>query len=501
MFFNRLLSFLVLSLLLLTNAWSFDEVDFHNVGQGHCVVATSTKGILVIDAGSSSTMGVDGILEEKEGKFQALADKISDSIAGRIKKPDIPLNFIMTHADKDHINLSYLIVEVLLKKKAILVEKVKFILGGKEQEYSTGDATDLAGFLKEKKIPHCYGESFKPLAEGLLWVPPDSLDFVFGPDDISFLSVKSEIASKAPKKSSKPSKSKASSQPPNESAKRNASSIVVRVICKKSSVMITGDKTRPEIANIIAKHEKQGKADLLKSDIVLATHHGSAEDFSPEWLKAVNPAYLVLSCGTSSFFHPRYEAVCSPAVLSNMRLVKDVPWHPVRFFEERGGGADFREAKDKFFPVCLDKPANFRATPYTYAMTNLGIYVTADQGTINFSFNEGKGIVVKASKQHGDVNVVTAFSSFLRSSKEWSKIIFPAPAFLPENIVWVTANCTGLTSLDLGGCNASDAATKDLCDLIVARPSLTSVNLSPNSISEANKRKIIEAWNHRGLTI
>jgi len=55
--------------------------------------------------------------------------------------------------------------------------------------------------------------------------------------------------------------------------------------------------------------EKYGKR--LKSDFLLAGHHGSNTSSSEEFLRAVNPEYIIFSAGkNNSYNHPH------PAVIS-----------------------------------------------------------------------------------------------------------------------------------------------------------------------------------------
>ena len=83
----NLILYVIVFLSLITEAWSFNEVDFYNVGQGHCVVARSPikeKGIMIIDAGSSSTIGIDGI--NGLHKFVQLGEIIYSSIKKKLDK-------------------------------------------------------------------------------------------------------------------------------------------------------------------------------------------------------------------------------------------------------------------------------------------------------------------------------------------------------------------------------------------------------------------------------
>lgn len=86
------------------NASEFD-VTFYNVGQGDCtIIKYPNKRILFVDAGTSETRGVLGIAENDKDKTEKLAENIVDFIT-----PDLEVSkwllFVVTHSDKDHLNL------------------------------------------------------------------------------------------------------------------------------------------------------------------------------------------------------------------------------------------------------------------------------------------------------------------------------------------------------------------------------------------------------------
>lgn len=231
-----------------------------------------------------------------------------------------------------------------------------------------------------------------------------------------------------------------------------------------------------------------------------ATHHGSEEDFSAEWMEKVNPYLLVVSSGTSSFFHPRPEAVCSNSVINNLRILggEGLKWHPIRSY----GFLSSLNPSPNLVPVCSGMTDNFRFTPYSYCMTNAGIYVTADQGTVKLSFDKNN-VTVTSSKQEGEFDFEEALQNFLASqSNEWSDLVIHPPSVLSEDLFkCIQTHCTSLKSLDLSHCNATDGDTNNIISTVTTLTNLSTLIISPNSISRENKTNIHQAWGFRGLRL
>lgn len=530
MILNSLIPLLLLFFVSIENTKAaFDEVDFYDVGQGHCVVAHSKNGTLVIDAGSSSTIGIEGIEESSDDKYDILANKIFKSIQRKVKQYTsdsgsleepvdltddsvsirVPVvNFIITHADKDHLNLSNKIATKFNNVFNRRNVSIKFILGGDETEYSSGESQDLLKFIKDEKIKSVYGSNFNfSPQKSLLWNLPDGFNFEFGSDDLQFLSTTS-IVKKAPAGLFK-HKREQTRKIPSEQQNKNASSIVVRIIGKNGSVMITGDKTKEEINEIISLHTRYNRSgsSLLKSDILLATHHGSEEDFSSEWMRVVRPDYLVVSCGISSYNHPRHEAVLSRDVLRNLSFISGTPWHPIRSY----GRLDTIEINHNVIPVSSGKVDDDHPIPYSYAMTNFGIYITADQGNINFFFDERSGVKVTTSKNGGDLDQGKALYNFLISYNDtWSDLLLPPMIFSDDRMLdEVIKKCSSLKNLDLRYCEIKDEikdATKiaeKILSQLTLLPSMNLRNVRGDALinEEENKEKIRKAWGYRGLNL
>jgi competence protein ComEC len=87
--------------------------------------------------------------------------------------------------------------------------------------------------------------------------------------------------------------------------KPNAMSCVVRVSGAERSVLLTGDIERDQEATLVAVH-----GDALRSDVLIAPHHGSKTSSSAAFLDAVRPQTAVFQAGyRNRFGHPAPEVV------------------------------------------------------------------------------------------------------------------------------------------------------------------------------------------------
>ncbi len=100
---------------------------------------------------------------------------------------------------------------------------------------------------------------------------------------------------------------------PDESSYRspNDNSCVLRISTASSSVLLTGDVEALAEAALLRVH-----ADQLRSDVLLAPHHGSKSSSTDAFVTAVNPQFVVYSSGyRNQFDHPadvvqaRYQAL------------------------------------------------------------------------------------------------------------------------------------------------------------------------------------------------
>lgn len=73
----------------------------------------------------------------------------------------------------------------------------------------------------------------------------------------------------------------------------NNSSIVMRLVYRDTSFVMTGDAGEEEEAAVLTSFPSG-----LDSDVLLVGHHGSSSGTSQAFLDAVDPAYAVISVGT-----------------------------------------------------------------------------------------------------------------------------------------------------------------------------------------------------------
>ena len=84
----------------------------------------------------------------------------------------------------------------------------------------------------------------------------------------------------------------------------NDSSIVLRVTYGDVSVLFTGD------AEWMAEYAMLTMYDDLHATVLKAGHHGSNSSSTPEFISAVSPEYVVISCGRNNTFgHPKREVL------------------------------------------------------------------------------------------------------------------------------------------------------------------------------------------------
>ena len=85
----------------------------------------------------------------------------------------------------------------------------------------------------------------------------------------------------------------------------NDASAVLRLEFGGTSFLFTGDAEASAEEDILAQY-----GDDLQSDVLKAGHHGSRTSSSQEFLEAVQPQYVIISCGEGNDYgHPHAEAL------------------------------------------------------------------------------------------------------------------------------------------------------------------------------------------------
>lgn len=225
------------------------KISMLNVGQGDSILIKTSEQTVLID-----TSDVD-----ERDKLKAELDK-----AG-VKKID---KVILTHPHADHIGG----MEVLLK------------------DYQVGEVYDngmpstsklFIGYLKELKAKNIKRTALKA---------GDVLDFGGGVSFHVYYPTE-ELQKKGQAKEYK-------HDPNNES-------VVGRLVYGSFSMLFTGDAEAPVEEQLLKE-----KGIDLKSTILKAPHHGSSTSSTPEYLKAVWPEVVLISCGVNNDYgHPHTDAL------------------------------------------------------------------------------------------------------------------------------------------------------------------------------------------------
>ena len=489
------LKFFLLTLLVLgvtpCGASTDYDITFYHVGQGNCTIVKSpTRRILFVDAGSSSTIGVADVnVGDEEGKYDQLAGNIVKFV-----KKDIAhskwLYFVVSHPDQDHLNLVKPIISKsgfldTARKEPLAGYSLGVLLGGDSHLYSKGEGNKLISFLTENKIRHWFGrdayESEK--LPGVFYVPkvaPPPLDEWDG--RVEFLSVGMDSVYR---------------KTPSAEIVNNASSIVMKLYCGSRSLMLTGDKTKKEMDLLISRFKPDNTA-KLRSTILLATHHGSSDDFVQEWVDLTKPKHVIFSAGRSSFSHPRRDAFLGYAT---SRRLKEVEWHFVQFY-----GDIIDTTDDRLRSVLAETPySEEKARGYVHAVTNYSVFVTGSQGNVRFITREGKlyyDVNPRWKQRH------TAVDEFL------TKPALPDATSIRFEGVYLDGiselniplllqrlkTMNSLTELSLKGC-LKDVHVDGLCELITSVPTLRSLDIKGVPLRASLVKQVKESWNNRGLLL
>lgn len=479
------------------------DITFYNVGQGDCtIVKYPNNHVLFVDAGTSDTRGIEGIDENDHNKMEKLAVKIVNFIQPQLESGKW-LFFIVTHSDKDHLNLIPLILTEYFKAERNHNKDeytMGCVLGGSKNSYQqTGPCKALLNIIADFNIPHIYGGiDFKLGKDRLYFVPKIRLNTPVSSHlfqvnqmldllDLQFLSVHNDVVS-----SINLSRDDIS----------NAESIVLKIKCGDKSLMITGDKTKNEIAKIMDRFRKEKKKKRLKADILLATHHGSDGDFSQDWVDLVQPYNVIFSAGFSTHLHPRSSSIKGYLYSAKKRMgaVYDGNWHLTHFYGENlrfplMDAQSFCSILNEH-PLKVSKP-----TGYTYAVTNLSLFTTGIVGQVSFKVPPAPAPLTYhlSSLFPSSADAINALLA--NPTLPNHVLIKPKSIYLDGHIVnWFLCKSDSLTELSLRGC-LTNAQTDALYVYIIQMPGLIKLDLNNNVFSPRAKKKIKDAWGYRGLTL
>ncbi len=271
---------------------------FMDVGQGNGTLVQCPGGeIILIDCGSVTTKA-----------DELLVPSLTDYMANVIKSKVIDY-LIVSHADKDHINLLSKLTETYTIKN--------FFCGGRESHYNKAPGVEFNAYVKKvsgKGVASYLVNGGDPYSEA-----PDTSDGKRLIQTTAGLKV-FIIAANAPVTDSSSVKNlfdKPELEKITGGTKANAASIVLCFQFGGKQVIIAGDDTY-STDDYIFTTKWTGH---LESYALEGGHHGAETSYSEKWLKAVNPSWIHFSADNrSQFLHARYEVFqrvvqCCPKVL------------------------------------------------------------------------------------------------------------------------------------------------------------------------------------------
>ena len=241
------------------------KISMLNVGQGDAILIQTGKQTILVD--TSDTDERDLLVHELEKFSVTKIDKL-----------------ILTHPHADHIGSAKTLINP--SKKEInanpYLEKISVV-----EVYDNGIASTSPLYKSYMKAVDSKGIVHYAIKSG------DTLNFG---NSVKFnvLFPTSELVKAINDGGQK-------SDPNNES-------LVGKLTYKKFSMMFMGDAEKEVEAELLANN----KTKALKSDVLKSGHHGSYTSSTKEFIAAVNPSYVLISCGPeeerrNTYGHPHLE--------------------------------------------------------------------------------------------------------------------------------------------------------------------------------------------------
>ena len=240
------------------------KISMLNVGQGDAILIQTGKQTILID--TSDTDERELLVKELEKLSVTKIDKL-----------------ILTHPHADHIGNAKVLINPSKKELNAnpYLEKISVA-----EVYDNGIASTSPLYKSYMKAVDAKGIVHKSLKAG------DALDFG---NSVKFnvLYPTSELVNAV--------NGGQKSDPNNES-------VVGKLTYKKFSMMFTGDAEKQVEAALLSNN----KTKALKCDVLKAGHHGSYTASTKEFIAAVNPSVVVISCGPdeerrNTYGHPHLE--------------------------------------------------------------------------------------------------------------------------------------------------------------------------------------------------
>ena len=241
------------------------KISVLDVGQGDAILIQTGKQTVLVD--TSDTDERDLLVRELEKFSVTKIDKL-----------------ILTHPHADHIGSAKALINPSKKELSAnpYLEKISVA-----EVYDNGIASTSPLYKSYMKAADAKKISHHSLKAG------DTLDFG---NSVKFnvLYPTSELVAAVNDGGQK-------SDPNNES-------VVGKLTYKKFSMMFTGDAEKEAENEILSKN----KAKDLKCDVLKSGHHGSYTASTKKFVAAVNPSYVLISCGPeeerrNTYGHPHLE--------------------------------------------------------------------------------------------------------------------------------------------------------------------------------------------------
>ena len=241
------------------------KISMLNVGQGDAILIQTGKQTILVD--TSDTDERELLVKELEKFSVTKIDKL-----------------ILTHPHADHIGSAKVLINPSKKELTAnpYLEKISVA-----EVYDNGIASTSPLYKSYMKAVNAKGIVHKSLKAG------ETLDFGN--------SVKFNVLYPTPELVNAVNEGGWKSDPNNES-------VVGKLTYKKFSMMFTGDAEKEVEAALLSNN----KAKDLKCDVLKAGHHGSYTASTKEFVAAVNPSVVVISCGPdeerrNTYGHPHLE--------------------------------------------------------------------------------------------------------------------------------------------------------------------------------------------------
>ncbi|MBR2773379.1 MAG: MBL fold metallo-hydrolase [Selenomonadaceae bacterium] len=240
------------------------KISMLNVGQGDAILIQTGKQTVLID--TSDTDERELLVKELEKLSVTKIDKL-----------------ILTHPHADHIGSAKVLINPSKKELTTnpYLEKISVA-----EVYDNGIASTSPLYKSYMKAIDAKGITHQSLKVG------DTLDFGN--------SVKFNVLYPTPELVSAVNGGQ-KSDPNNES-------VVGKLTYKKFSMMFTGDAEKEVEAALLANNKTKD----LKCDVLKSGHHGSYTASTKDFVAAVNPSYVLISCGPdeerrNTYGHPHLE--------------------------------------------------------------------------------------------------------------------------------------------------------------------------------------------------